>query len=214
MTKDKRNKLFLSNKDMPENIMDTKVFPGFYVTNPHLPFYIYTPITIAMLLIAVLYVEMEYAQIFIGLGTSLLFWPVFEYFMHRYLFHWEPKGEFGKKFIYTIHQGHHDYPNDGRLMLVGPIVSLPAFLLFWGLGYLIAGHYTHPFMAGVATCYMFYDWLHFASHHYNYENQLFRKLKSHHMRHHYEDNDKNFAFTTLIWDIIMQTLIKEKKNNG
>ncbi len=207
----KKEKLFLSNKNMPEKIMEEEVFPGFYITQPHLPFLVFTPIALIMLGIALFYIQMPIKNILIGLGASLLFWPVFEYFMHRYLFHWEPKSAFGKKFIYTIHSGHHDYPNDNRLMLVGPIVSVPAFLMIWGLVYLIAGHYTHPFMAGVATCYMFYDWLHYASHNYNFKNKIFQNLKTHHMRHHYEDNEKNFAFTTLIWDIIMRTLLQNKK---
>lgn len=205
-----KKKLFLTNKDMPEERMKNEVFPGFYINNPHLPFFMYFPIALAMMGIATFWIKMAWWQILAGIGASLMFWPAFEYLMHRYFFHWEPQHPFWKKLLYTVHHGHHDYPNDSRLMLVGPIVSLPAFLFFWILGYIVAGDYTHPFMAGVATCYMFYDWLHYASHHYNYKNKLFQKLKVHHMRHHYEDNDKNFAFTTLIWDILMRTTIKDK----
>ncbi len=194
---------------MPEETIRNDVFPGFYIYNPHLPFYLYTPITVGMLIVSIWVFHMSGFQIIIGVLASLLFWPPFEYLMHRYAFHWEPQHPFLKKLMYTIHHGHHDYPNDPRLMLVGPIVSIPAFLFFLGIGYLIAGSYTFPFMAGVATCYMFYDWLHYASHHYNYKNKIFQQLKIHHMRHHYEDNDKNFAFTTLIWDIIMNTKIKK-----
>ncbi len=207
----KKEKLFLSNKDMPKEVMDKEVFPGFYVTNPHIPFYFFAPISIALLALSFFYIHLSILQMILSFGCAFLFWPPFEYFMHRNLFHWEPKSEFGKKFIYTIHQGHHDYPNDSKLMLVGPIVSIPAFILIWGISFLIAGHYAHPFMAGLGTCYMFYDWLHYASHHYNFKNGLFQKLKKHHMRHHYEDNDKNFAFTTLIWDVILKTLIRDKK---
>ena len=205
-------KLFLSNKNMPEEKMEKDVFPGFYVLNPHIPFYLYTPISIGMLLLAVFYAHLLWWQILIGIGASFIFWPVFEYCMHRYLFHWESTTAFGKKFVYTVHRGHHDYPNDPRLMLVGPIISLPAFLAFWGIAYLLAGNYAHPFMAGLGVCYMFYDWLHYASHNYNFNNSFFQTMKTHHMRHHYENNEKNFAFTTLFWDIIMNTLLRKKKN--
>ncbi|MGB1217316.1 MAG: sterol desaturase family protein [Saprospiraceae bacterium] len=206
-----KQKLFISNKEMPEGTMEKEVFPGFYILKPIIPFLVFSPITIGMILLSVLYVKMLWWQILLGFGSAFVFWTVFEYMMHRYLFHWEPKSAFWQKFIYTIHQGHHDYPNDNRLMLVGPVVSVPAFLMIWGIAFLIVGHYTHPFMAGMATCYMFYDWLHFASHNENYKNTWFQMMKSHHMRHHYEDNDKNFAFTTLIWDIIMQTLLRTTK---
>lgn len=203
-----KEKLFLTNKNMPEDQLRENVFSGFYINNPHLPFFMYAPITIGMLIVSVFWANLSWQQIGIGILVSLAFWTAFEYLMHRYLFHWEPEQPFFKKLLYTIHHGHHDYPNDSRMMLVGPVVSIPAFILIWGLGYLIAGHYTHPFMGGVASCYMFYDWLHFASHNYNFDNKIFQKLKVHHMRHHYEDNEKNFAFTTLIWDIIMGTKIK------
>lgn len=204
-----KQKLFLTNKKMPDGKMEEKVFPGFYITNPHLPFYFFSPLVLLMVLIAILYLKMTYLQMFIGAGVAIVFWPFFEYTMHRYLFHWEPSSKFWKKLIYTIHEGHHDYPNDGRFMLVGPIVSVPAFILFLGLAYLIAGNYAFPFMAGIATCYMFYDWLHYATHHYNFKNKIFQSLKRHHMRHHYEDNEKNFAFTVLLWDTIFRTTIKD-----
>ncbi len=206
-----KEKLFLSNKNMPEEIIGKKVFPGFYIYNPHIPFYLYTPITIGMILLSIFYVQIVWWKILIGFLSAVAFWTIFEYMMHRFFFHWEPKGKFWKKLLYTIHHGHHDYPNDSRLMLVGPIVSLPAFLIIWALVYLVVGHHAHSFMAGMASCYMFYDWLHYASHNYNFKNSFFQKLKIHHMRHHYENNDKNFAFTTLIWDIIMKTRIKNKK---
>ncbi len=206
-----KEKLFLTNKDMPAERLESEVFPYFYVTNPHIPFYIFTPFVIAFLFISIFHINLNTKQILISLTASLAFWTIFEYAMHRYLFHWKPESPFFKKLLYTIHHGHHDYPNDGKLMLVGPVISVPAFLLFSGISYLLIGNYSFSFMAGIATCYMFYDWLHFASHNYNFDNKIFQKLKVHHMRHHYEDNEKNFAFTTLIWDIIMDTLIKNKK---
>jgi len=189
-----RKKLFLTNKDMPEDVIQDKVFPGFYVTNPHMPFYMFTPVSLGMFYITIFHTELLWWQILIGIGVSLVFWPFFEYVMHRYMFHWEPKSAFFKKLVYTIHSGHHDYPNDDRLMLVGPIVSIPAFILFLGLAYLLVGNYAFPFMGGISAFYMFYDWLHYASHHYNFDNKIFQALKVHHIRHHYEDNDKNFAF--------------------
>ncbi len=202
-----KEKLFLSHKNMPEDRVEDEMFKGFYVYNPHIVFYVYTPVAILNIGLAI-YMGVLWWQIALGLMVAVAFWTVFEYSMHRYLFHFESENPFWKKFFYTIHHGHHDYPNDNRFMLVHPIISLVAFVILWGLFYLIAGHYAHAFMGGIGICYMFYDWLHFASHNYNYKNKYFQMLKVHHMRHHYEDNDKNFAFTTLIWDIIMKTLLR------
>ncbi len=210
-----KEKLFLSNKDMPKERMDNEVFSFFYVLNPHIPFYVFTPIAIAMLALSI-YCGLNVLGIIMGFMVALAFWTVFEYSMHRYFFHWESEQSFFKKMMYTIHHGHHDYPNDKRLMLVHPIISVAAYLGIWGIAFLLAGHYAHPFMMGLAVCYMFYDWLHYASHNYNYNSPFFQKLKMHHLHHHYTDHDKNFGFTTFIWDYIMKTLLKRpvrKKKN-
>ncbi len=205
-------KLFLSNKDMPDELLEEKTFGGFYITNPHIPFYLFTPIVLTMFGIALFASHLLWWEILGGIFASMAFWTVFEYTMHRYFFHWEPTGKFWKKFLYTIHHGHHDYPNDKRMMLVGPLITIPAFLILWGIGYLLFGAYAHPFMGGLGSCYMFYDWLHFAAHNYTFKNPVLKKLKMHHLKHHYEDDEKNYGFTTFIWDELMGTTIKHKKS--
>jgi sterol desaturase/sphingolipid hydroxylase (fatty acid hydroxylase superfamily) len=208
-----KQKLFIGSKDMPDEKMNREIFTWFYVFNPHIVFYVYTPVAVALLAYSFLGTSLVWWEILLGIGASMAFWTVFEYSMHRYAFHWEPQAPFWKKMTYTAHHGHHEYPNDNRLMLVSPFISLAAFVIIWGLVYLVAGHYAHPFMGGVATCYMFYDWLHYASHNYNFDNRIFQILKAHHMRHHYEDNEKNYGFTTVTWDYILRTWLPTKNRS-
>ncbi len=201
-------KLFISPQKMPKEVYEKEVLGFGQLQNPHVPFYIYTPVVIVLFYLCFFKLEIHFIfflKYFIG---AMIFWTLLEYTMHRYLFHFEAKSGFGKKFIYSIHAGHHDYPNDDRFMLVGPIYSISAFILFYLVFYLVLGSPgVHAFMLTITAYYMVYDWIHYAVHHYNYKNPLFQKFKQHHMNHHYLDNEKNFGFTTTIWDVLMNTQI-------
>jgi len=208
----KKPKLFLSNKPMPQNLLNQKVFLWIYTNNPHAPFYAFTPLAI-LLLISSIYIGLTTTSILFYGILGILFWSFFEYCMHRFLFHWQPKHPYLKKWLYTVHHGHHDYPNDNRIMLVHPLISLVAFFLLFGVIYALINTTSLPLMMGFAISYMFYDWLHYASHNHNFKNPFFQKMKKHHLQHHYTNNQKNFGFTSITWDVIWQTLLKIKKRN-
>ncbi len=43
---------------------------------------------------------------------GLAIWTLTEYWLHRLLFHWQPKFRGGDKLHFIIHGVHHDHPND------------------------------------------------------------------------------------------------------
>ena len=49
---------------------------------------------------------------------GVLLWTLLEYLIHRYIFHYEPKTGVGKRLHYIIHGVHHDYPNDGKRLVM------------------------------------------------------------------------------------------------
>src|SRR3954471_2022949 len=42
--------------------------------------------------------------------AGIIFWSFTEYVLHRFVFHYLPEGERGKKIHYIIHGNHHEYP--------------------------------------------------------------------------------------------------------
>ncbi len=206
-----KEKLFVSNKDMPESVKKERVIGVERIANVHIPMYIYSPISIALTYysLAVLHINLLYFSLFFI--SAFVFWSCFEYFAHRYVLHYEASSDFGKKLMYGIHHGHHDYPNDKRFILVGLEITIPALFIFYGVFYLLLGAtYVNAYMAGMVTCYVMYDWLHYATHEYNFKNELFQRYKRHHMNHHYLDDGKNFGFISFIWDELMNTRIGEQ----
>jgi 4-hydroxysphinganine ceramide fatty acyl 2-hydroxylase len=62
----------------------------------------------------------------LGLGI----WTITEYILHRYVFHFEPNVEWGKKIHFIFHGVHHDYPNDAKRLVMPPSASIPMALGF------------------------------------------------------------------------------------
>lgn len=149
-----------------------------------------------------------------GLFTvGLLLWTLSEYIMHRFVFHYHPKSEFGKKIHFLMHGVHHDYPNDSKRLVMPPIMSLllaiPFFALFYyGFG---GGGDTFAAFAGMVSGYLSYDMLHYAIHHANWKNPYFEKLKKQHMAHHFQFPDAGFGVSNLIWDIIFNTTLDKAR---
>ena len=143
----------------------------------------------------------------IGLYAGGIFaWTIAEYFLHRFVFHYHPTSEWGKKLHFIMHGVHHDYPNDSMRLVMPPSVSVPLAFLFYFLFKAIWGmDMTAPFFAGFVTGYLFYDMLHYAVHHANLKSQWFMKIKAHHLKHHFKDPEKGFGVSSTLWDNIVGT---------
>ena len=198
-------KTFLSPRPMPEDLYRDKVIKGMTMGNPYLPFVLYTPLVLLYSWLALARYGVSWPVFLLMAAAGVLWWTFFEYITHRYAFHYQPSTALGKRILYVMHHGHHQYPNDERLMVSNPWVSLPSSLLFLGLAWVLFGGMGFAFMAGLLTAYLAYDWLHHAVHVHNFDNPLFQKLKKHHMRHHYRDPAMNYGFVTTFWDRLMGT---------
>ena len=197
---------------MPEDEYNNRIFMGMYVNNPTLQYVVFVPLIILVSAYALLRLEMLWWEFLLGFGASLVFWTIFEYIMHRYLFHANPHNAWMRKLLDSMHWAHHEYPNDKRMMLINPLVSVPVAGAVYLIFYWLIGKYAHPFIAGVMAIYLLYDWFHYASHNENYNNWWFQLMKRHHMKHHYQNSTKNYGFISTIWDKILDTEIEPEGN--
>ena len=69
-------------------------------------------------------------------------------------------------------------------------------------------HQVLIFIAGWVLGSLVYDGVHLAFH-FNIDLSWvmpgFKRMKAHHMRHHFRDNSKEFGVTTDLWDIVYGT---------
>jgi sterol desaturase/sphingolipid hydroxylase (fatty acid hydroxylase superfamily) len=145
----------------------------------------------------------------IGLGV----WTLTEYVMHRFIFHYHPTSEFGKKLHFIFHGVHHDYPRDKKRLVLPPSVSIPLASLFYFIfSTFLAHQLLFAFFPGFLLGYLIYDMLHYAMHHHNFKTGIMKRIKQHHMLHHYQDPNKGYGVSSSLWDIILGSgFIKESK---
>ena len=88
------------------------------------PVYFYTPLVVC--LIAVTPGEdfsWYYDLLFIGVGV--LSWTLIEYALHRFIFHYSARSEFGRKLVYAAHLSHHENPRATNRLFSSLLLSLP-----------------------------------------------------------------------------------------
>ncbi len=133
-------------------------------------------------------------------------WTLFEYWLHRIVFHFEPEDGFGARLHWIIHGVHHEHPNDPLRLVMPPAVSIPLGAAVFGLLYLAFGSdYAPGLGAGFFAGYLAYDMLHYYVHHFTPRSRLGRMLRERHMRHHFQDDTKGFGISAPYWDEIFRT---------
>jgi sterol desaturase/sphingolipid hydroxylase (fatty acid hydroxylase superfamily) len=150
----------------------------------------------------------------VGLGllaVGLVIWSLFEYAMHRYLFHLELDLPVAKWFVFLIHGNHHDHPNDSLRGLMPFSVSVPVLTMVVAGCTALLGLAGIWLFLGFFVGYLIYDITHYACHHLPMRGGLASALKRHHMRHHFIDDESNFAISAIFWDRVFGTRIDTLK---
>ncbi|MBA2349520.1 MAG: sterol desaturase family protein [Solirubrobacterales bacterium] len=133
-------------------------------------------------------------------------WTLAEYWLHRIVFHFEPERGLGARLHWMIHGVHHDHPNDPLRLVMPPSASLPLGAVFVLLFHLVlpAGA-AWALGAGFFAGYLAYDLTHFYLHHAVPGSRLGRRLREHHMRHHFQDDTTAFGISSPFWDRVFGT---------
>lgn len=168
------------------------------------PLYVYVPV------IAILaFVSFAKASVIGSIGCmafGYIAWTLTEYFGHRYLFHWQIPGEFGKRIHFLIHGVHHDHPSDPLRLVMPVLLSAPILLAAFGVISLIFGvPLAWPVLAGFTTGYLAYDMVHYHVHHREPTTRFGRMLRRVHMLHHFRDHDRGFGVSAPWWDYVFGT---------
>jgi sterol desaturase/sphingolipid hydroxylase (fatty acid hydroxylase superfamily) len=142
------------------------------------------------------------ALVFIG---GILFWTLFEYIMHRYLFHINEHIKGTDRFQFIVHGVHHQNPKDEERVFMPPVPGAIITVLLWGIIFLFVKNYSYFFTAGMIIGYMMYAYIHYSVHN-KPPNPRFRKLWQHHAMHHYRYPDKAFGVSSPLWDFVFGTL--------
>jgi len=178
-------------------------------THPIVIYSIYFPVIALMLYYGNAYKGLTVISELIWFICGALFWSLFEYVMHRHLFHFIADSQKAQKFIYTMHGVHHEYPRDKERLFMPPIPSLIIATVLFSLFYLALGFNVLAFFPGFLFGYIMYGSMHFAIHAFAPPKYLKALWRNHHL-HHYKCPDKGFGVSSVLWDVVFRTVPKRE----
>jgi 4-hydroxysphinganine ceramide fatty acyl 2-hydroxylase len=196
---------YKSSSNESVRMFKSDVVDFFSRVHPATPLVLYLPLIAASLYFALHQAQLSILSVVLWFGLGLAIWTLLEYVIHRYAFHYEPTSRIGKQFHFIVHGVHHDYPNDGKRLVMPPAVSIPLAIVFYGLFFFLFGHAAPAIWAGLVGGYVCYDSIHYAIHHFPMKSGVLNRLKQHHLRHHYHDDHLGFGVSSPLWDYIFGT---------
>lgn len=147
---------------------------------------------------------------FVALGV--IAWIPIEYWAHRYILHgvFPKRGLFGSVLHYLFdssHSDHHARPWDG-MYINGHIDTLWVALVAVPTSFLLPAHTAPVFVATVLACYTAEEWVHHATHFWNFRWSYFQYLRRRHLYHHSRHGvGVGYGVTSGIWDVVSGTRI-------
>jgi sterol desaturase/sphingolipid hydroxylase (fatty acid hydroxylase superfamily) len=173
--------------------------------HPAIPLALYLPPIGLVIWRALVSAAMGWLAIAGWFALGLLFWTLLEYVIHRWIFHYEPTTNWGRKLHFVVHGVHHDYPNDASRLVMPPVISLPLAVLFYVSFALIFGRGGPVVWSGLVGGYLCYDMIHYATHHFSMKGRMTAWLKAYHLRHHFKDDHAGYGVSSPIWDYVFGT---------
>src|SRR5579875_735963 len=198
----------------------TRLFENEYLefltkTHPLVIWGMYIPVIGYMLYVSAVRIGLKPARIAVVFLLTMFSWTLFEYLMHRFVFHFVSDNPRVQRFIYILHGNHHEFPRDKQRLFMPPVPSLILACLIFSLQYLILGRYAFAFFPGFLLGYLIYGSMHYAIHAWKPPFKFMKPLWRNHHLHHYKDEHKGFGVSTSLWDRVFGTffdLQKEKED--
>ena len=185
-------------------------------THPLVIWGMYIPILGFMLYFCLSTLAFSGLQITLTFIGGMFFWSLFEYSIHRYVFHFFAESERARKIVYVIHGNHHEYPRDKERLFMPAVPSLLIASTIFGIMYLVgyllgATTYVFAFFPGFIFGYLIYGSMHYAIHAWNPPFKWMKALWRNHHLHHYKNVELGFGVSSTLWDHIFGTMFDLKK---
>ncbi|MFL9485479.1 sterol desaturase family protein [Chitinophagaceae bacterium LWZ2-11] len=205
-------KNYVSNSSESTRMFKNGLMESLSKVHFSVPLFIYIPVIIFFSYRALAEESIGVGLYIVWFLVGLFVWSATEYILHRYIFHFVPKSKWGLRLHFIFHGVHHDFPRDAKRLVMPPSASIPLAVGFYYLFSLfLAKPALFSFFPGFLIGYLMYDMMHYAMHHYNFKTGLMKRIKQHHMLHHYQDASKGYGVSSSLWDLIFRSDFKETK---
>jgi sterol desaturase/sphingolipid hydroxylase (fatty acid hydroxylase superfamily) len=202
----------ISRSKEPIRLFKSDVLEFFTHISPVTVLAIWVPIAVAFLVWGIVGPQGPAAFLYLPICfvVGLALWTLAEYTLHRFVFHYHPRTEWGKKVSFLLHGIHHAQPMVKTRLVMPPPVSIPLAAVFFGVFFLLgivfgAPYLVAPLFSGFVTGYILYDMMHYSTHHFKLNWNYWQTMKRYHMHHHVQTPDKRFGVTSPLWDRVFGT---------
>lgn len=185
-------------------------------THPLVIWGMYTPVIGFMLYFSAAKLSYTVLQVSLIFIAGMIFWSLFEYTIHRFVFHFFAESEKARKIVYVIHGNHHEYPRDKERLFMPAVPSLliasTIFAIMYGVAFLFSStNGVFAFFPGFLMGYLIYGSMHYAIHAWNPPFKWMKPLWRNHHLHHYKNVELGFGVSSTLWDHIFGTMFDLKK---
>lgn len=201
----------IKNKGQAQ-LFQSELMENMTKTHPIVIYSMYMPVIVGMLYYGAAYKGFSVGWEVLLFIMGALGWSLFEYVMHRKLFHMIVESPRAQKFVYTLHGVHHEFPRDKERLFMPPVPSILVACVLFTIFYLIMGWNVVGFFPGFLFGYLIYGSMHFAIHAIAPPKFLKALWRNHHL-HHYKAPDKGFGVSSVLWDLVFRT-VPAKENEG
>lgn len=208
-------KHYVSNSETSSRMFKSGILEAISKVHFSVPLFVFVPVIVYCLFTAYMISDLSIVNACLYYILGLLVWTITEYVMHRFIFHYEPKTNFGRRCHFIFHGVHHDYPKDRFRLVLPPIVSVPLATMFYFIfSRFLTGGSFFVFFAAFINGYLIYDMLHYAIHHIHIKGKLWNILKTHHLKHHYVHPERGYGVSSPIWDKLARTEFPEDSKSS
>jgi len=184
-------------------------------THPLVIWAMYMPLIIFMLYYSSALIDMGTLKISLLFLAGVFCWTLFEYLIHRHVFHFMAESERATKIVYLIHGNHHEYPRDKQRLFMPPVPSVILASLVFSTMYLFASltgvtTVVFAFFPGFMLGYLVYGTMHYAIHACPPPFKWMKPLWRNHHLHHYKEQEKGFGVSSTLWDHVFGTMFDLK----
>ncbi|MGN6373784.1 MAG: sterol desaturase family protein [Solirubrobacteraceae bacterium] len=194
-------------------MFESRLLDAFSRVHPVVPILIFVPAIAAMAAWQLSMRSVGLTVALVAIGYAL--WTLFEYWLHRIVFHFEPEQGIGARMHWIIHGVHHEHPNDPLRLVMPPAVSVPlAAIIFFLLRLVFGAHHAPGVASGFYAGYLMYDMIHYYVHHFTPRGRVARILRERHMRHHFQDDTRGFGISAPYWDEVFRTSPRSRRSEA
>ncbi len=205
-------KNYVSNSPESVRMFKSDFLEGLSKVHFTVPLFFWVPVILLLSYRALFQLHVSVFNYLEMFFLGLFVWTFAEYILHRFVFHYVPKAPWALRIHFIFHGVHHDYPSDAKRLVMPLSASIPMALgLFFLFKLVLPVNYIYAFFPGFLLGYLVYDMTHYAIHHFNFKGSFWKKIKQHHMLHHYSDASKGYGVSSPIWDKVFRSDFMKKQ---